>query len=59
MEKEERLKIMPFFIAGCPAKKDFCDLNICQNGGHCVNKWNTYSCHCPLRFGGKNCEQGE
>ncbi|XP_032895639.1 cadherin EGF LAG seven-pass G-type receptor 1 isoform X2 [Amblyraja radiata] len=44
-------------LAGCPAKKNFCDLNICQNGGHCVNKWNTYSCHCPLRFGGKNCEQ--
>ncbi|XP_062928641.1 cadherin EGF LAG seven-pass G-type receptor 1 isoform X2 [Mobula hypostoma] len=44
-------------LAGCPAKKNFCDVNVCQNGGQCVNKWNTYSCQCPLRFGGKNCEQ--
>ncbi|XP_043569630.1 cadherin EGF LAG seven-pass G-type receptor 1 isoform X1 [Chiloscyllium plagiosum] len=44
-------------LAGCAAKKNFCDVNVCQNGGHCVNKWNTYSCECPVRFGGKNCEQ--
>ncbi|XP_039617017.1 cadherin EGF LAG seven-pass G-type receptor 1 isoform X2 [Polypterus senegalus] len=44
-------------IAGCAAKKNFCNINICQNGGTCVNKWNTYSCECPLGYGGKNCEQ--
>uniref|UniRef100_A0A8C9TNK3 Cadherin EGF LAG seven-pass G-type receptor 1 n=1 Tax=Scleropages formosus TaxID=113540 RepID=A0A8C9TNK3_SCLFO len=43
--------------AGCTAKRDFCTKNVCQNGGTCINKWNTYSCDCPLRFGGKNCEQ--
>ncbi|CDQ84683.1 unnamed protein product [Oncorhynchus mykiss] len=45
--------------AGCPAKRNFCTKDLCQNRGVCVNKWNTYSCDCPLGYGGKNCEQGE
>ncbi|XP_063783179.1 cadherin EGF LAG seven-pass G-type receptor 1 isoform X1 [Pseudophryne corroboree] len=44
-------------LAGCSAKKNFCDTSFCQNGGTCVNRWNTYYCDCPLHFGGKNCEQ--
>ncbi|CDQ89900.1 unnamed protein product [Oncorhynchus mykiss] len=44
--------------AGCTAKKDFCTESVCLNGGMCVNKWSTYSCGCPLGYGGKNCEQG-
>ncbi|XP_043944319.1 cadherin EGF LAG seven-pass G-type receptor 1 [Protopterus annectens] len=44
-------------VSGCAAKKDFCRTASCQNGGTCVNKWNTYICACPLQFGGKNCEQ--
>ncbi|XP_048356022.1 cadherin EGF LAG seven-pass G-type receptor 1 isoform X2 [Sphaerodactylus townsendi] len=44
-------------LAGCAAQKKYCTTNWCQNGGICVNKWNTYSCDCPLRYGGKNCEQ--
>uniref|UniRef100_A0A4W5NLX5 Cadherin EGF LAG seven-pass G-type receptor 1a n=1 Tax=Hucho hucho TaxID=62062 RepID=A0A4W5NLX5_9TELE len=43
--------------AGCPARRNFCTKDLCQNGGVCVNKWNTYSCDCPLGYGGKNCEQ--
>uniref|UniRef100_A0A6Q2YAY3 Cadherin EGF LAG seven-pass G-type receptor 1 n=1 Tax=Esox lucius TaxID=8010 RepID=A0A6Q2YAY3_ESOLU len=43
--------------AGCTAKKDFCTKSVCLNGGVCVNKWSTYSCDCPLGYGGKNCEQ--
>uniref|UniRef100_A0A667ZZJ2 Cadherin EGF LAG seven-pass G-type receptor 1 n=1 Tax=Myripristis murdjan TaxID=586833 RepID=A0A667ZZJ2_9TELE len=43
--------------AGCPAKKNFCMKDVCQNGGVCVNKWNTYGCDCPTGYGGKNCEQ--
>uniref|UniRef100_A0A3Q3FZG8 Cadherin EGF LAG seven-pass G-type receptor 1 n=1 Tax=Labrus bergylta TaxID=56723 RepID=A0A3Q3FZG8_9LABR len=43
--------------AGCPAKTNFCTNDVCQNGGVCVNKWNTYSCDCPNGYGGKNCEQ--
>ncbi|KAJ8392025.1 hypothetical protein AAFF_G00083350 [Aldrovandia affinis] len=43
--------------AGCTAKRNFCTKNMCQNGGVCVNEWNTYSCDCPLQYGGKNCEQ--
>ncbi|KAF7668280.1 hypothetical protein LDENG_00021540 [Lucifuga dentata] len=43
--------------AGCPAKKNFCTSELCQNGGVCVSKWNTYSCDCPTGYGGKNCEQ--
>uniref|UniRef100_A0A7N8X5C6 Cadherin EGF LAG seven-pass G-type receptor 1a n=1 Tax=Mastacembelus armatus TaxID=205130 RepID=A0A7N8X5C6_9TELE len=42
---------------GCPAKKNFCTKDLCQNGGVCVSKWNTYSCDCPTGYGGKNCEQ--
>ncbi|KAJ8249860.1 hypothetical protein COCON_G00230760 [Conger conger] len=43
--------------AGCAAKRNFCTENLCQNGGFCVNQWNTYSCDCPRNYGGKNCEQ--
>ncbi|KAB5571510.1 hypothetical protein PHYPO_G00225740 [Pangasianodon hypophthalmus] len=43
--------------AGCLAKSNFCSSSVCHNGGLCVNKWNTYSCKCPLGYGGKNCEQ--
>lgn len=46
-------------LPGCAAQRNFCDGTSCQNGGTCVNRWNTYLCKCPLRFGGKNCEQGE
>ncbi|XP_038612021.1 cadherin EGF LAG seven-pass G-type receptor 1 [Tachyglossus aculeatus] len=44
-------------LAGCSAQNNYCDSVWCQNGGTCVNKWSTYLCDCPLRFGGKNCEQ--
>ncbi|XP_053719186.1 cadherin EGF LAG seven-pass G-type receptor 1 isoform X1 [Synchiropus splendidus] len=43
--------------AGCPAKINFCTPGVCQNGGVCVSKWNTYGCDCPTGYGGKNCEQ--
>ncbi|XP_029969262.1 cadherin EGF LAG seven-pass G-type receptor 1 isoform X2 [Salarias fasciatus] len=43
--------------AGCPAKKNFCTGDVCQNGGVCISKWSTYSCDCPIGYGGKNCEQ--
>ncbi|KAM9328068.1 LOW QUALITY PROTEIN: cadherin EGF LAG seven-pass G-type receptor 1 [Pholidichthys leucotaenia] len=42
---------------GCPAKKNFCANDVCQNGGVCVSNWNTYSCECPTGYGGKNCDQ--
>uniref|UniRef100_A0AAY4BX72 Cadherin EGF LAG seven-pass G-type receptor 1 n=1 Tax=Denticeps clupeoides TaxID=299321 RepID=A0AAY4BX72_9TELE len=42
--------------AGCEAKRDFCSNSVCQNGGVCVERWNTYVCSCPLGYGGKNCE---
>uniref|UniRef100_A0A452RIH3 Cadherin EGF LAG seven-pass G-type receptor 1 n=1 Tax=Ursus americanus TaxID=9643 RepID=A0A452RIH3_URSAM len=43
--------------AGCAAQRNFCEGTWCQNGGTCVSRWDTYLCECPLRFGGKNCEQ--
>ncbi|KAK7902003.1 hypothetical protein WMY93_018772 [Mugilogobius chulae] len=43
--------------AGCPAKKNFCNNDVCQNGGVCHSKWDTYICDCPTGYGGKNCEQ--
>uniref|UniRef100_A0A8C1WYL3 Cadherin EGF LAG seven-pass G-type receptor 1b n=1 Tax=Cyprinus carpio TaxID=7962 RepID=A0A8C1WYL3_CYPCA len=42
--------------AGCAAKHDYCSKVVCQNGGVCVNRWNTHTCNCPLGYGGKNCE---
>ncbi|KAL8168510.1 UNVERIFIED_CONTAM: Cadherin EGF LAG seven-pass G-type receptor 2 [Gekko kuhli] len=44
-------------VPGCSAKKNVCDSNTCHNGGTCVNQWNTFSCECPLGFGGKSCKQ--
>ncbi|NXH20721.1 CELR2 protein, partial [Bucco capensis] len=42
---------------GCPAKKTLCDANTCHNGGTCVHEWDTFSCRCPLGFGGKTCQE--
>ncbi|XP_037354439.1 cadherin EGF LAG seven-pass G-type receptor 2 [Talpa occidentalis] len=44
-------------MPGCPAKKNVCDSNTCQNGGTCVNQWSAFSCECPLGFGGQSCAQ--
>ncbi|MFT7804338.1 cadherin EGF LAG seven-pass G-type receptor 2 [Arapaima gigas] len=44
-------------VPGCLAKKHFCNNNPCVNGGTCVNRWGSYSCDCPLGFGGRNCEK--
>ncbi|XP_053325600.1 cadherin EGF LAG seven-pass G-type receptor 3 [Spea bombifrons] len=40
---------------GCHAKNSFCDSNPCKNGGSCSVTWGTYTCDCPLGFGGKDC----
>uniref|UniRef100_A0A8D0H436 Cadherin EGF LAG seven-pass G-type receptor 2 n=1 Tax=Sphenodon punctatus TaxID=8508 RepID=A0A8D0H436_SPHPU len=42
-------------VPGCSAKKNVCGSNTCHNGGTCVNQWDTFSCECPLGFGGKDC----
>lgn len=42
--------------AGCNAKQPFCDPNPCKNGGNCTSGWNTFTCDCPLGFGGKDCK---
>ncbi|NXJ95515.1 CELR2 protein, partial [Corythaixoides concolor] len=44
-------------LPGCPAKKTLCDTNTCHNGGTCVHEWDTFSCRCPLGFGGKTCQE--
>ena len=52
----------PFFffgLIGCSAKLPFCKSNPCQNGGTCSDSWETFSCECPLGFGGKDCSHGE
>ncbi|XP_069062320.1 cadherin EGF LAG seven-pass G-type receptor 3 [Pleurodeles waltl] len=41
--------------AGCHAKHSFCDSNPCKNGGSCSVAWGTFTCQCPLGFGGKEC----
>uniref|UniRef100_A0AAR2KET1 Cadherin, EGF LAG seven-pass G-type receptor 3 n=1 Tax=Pygocentrus nattereri TaxID=42514 RepID=A0AAR2KET1_PYGNA len=42
-------------LSGCSAKLPFCKSNPCQNGGTCRVSWETFSCDCPLGFGGKDC----
>uniref|UniRef100_H3BE22 Cadherin EGF LAG seven-pass G-type receptor 3 n=1 Tax=Latimeria chalumnae TaxID=7897 RepID=H3BE22_LATCH len=41
--------------AGCSAKRTFCDISPCKNGGSCLVTWETFRCECPLGFGGKDC----
>ncbi|KAM4738217.1 cadherin EGF LAG seven-pass G-type receptor 3 isoform 1-T1 [Anableps anableps] len=42
-------------LPGCSAKHPFCKSNPCQNGGTCRVSWETFSCDCPLGYGGKDC----
>ncbi|XP_054464579.1 LOW QUALITY PROTEIN: cadherin EGF LAG seven-pass G-type receptor 3 [Anoplopoma fimbria] len=42
-------------LPGCSAKLTFCTSNPCQNGGTCRVSWETFSCDCPLGYGGKDC----
>uniref|UniRef100_F7D6Z7 Coagulation factor VII n=1 Tax=Monodelphis domestica TaxID=13616 RepID=F7D6Z7_MONDO len=35
---------------------DQCASNPCQNGGTCVDQFQSYICFCPARFEGRNCE---
>ncbi|KAM4722755.1 cadherin EGF LAG seven-pass G-type receptor 3 [Rhinophrynus dorsalis] len=42
--------------AGCHAKHSFCDSSPCNNGGRCSETWGTFTCDCPLGFGGKDCK---
>ncbi|TDH10820.1 hypothetical protein EPR50_G00079050 [Perca flavescens] len=42
-------------LPGCSAKLPFCKSNPCQNGGTCSVSWETFSCDCPLGYGGKDC----
>nr|XP_055073359.1 cadherin EGF LAG seven-pass G-type receptor 2 [Misgurnus anguillicaudatus] len=44
-------------LPGCSAKRQICSNNPCLNGGSCVDEWGSFSCHCPLGFGGRNCEK--
>ncbi|MEQ2193691.1 Cadherin EGF LAG seven-pass G-type receptor 3, partial [Xenoophorus captivus] len=42
-------------LLGCSAKHLFCKSNPCQNGGTCRVSWETFSCDCPVGYGGKDC----
>ncbi|XP_067419766.1 coagulation factor VII [Emydura macquarii macquarii] len=37
---------------------NYCVSDPCQNGGTCVDEFQTYICLCPEEYKGKNCEKG-
>lgn len=44
-----------FFINLNIAERDQCRSSPCQNGGSCVDDFGTYTCMCPVGYGGKTC----
>lgn len=42
---------------GC-SHRDRCLDVPCQNGGQCVNLWQSYRCQCPRPYKGQDCEEG-
>ncbi|XP_062825903.1 cadherin EGF LAG seven-pass G-type receptor 3 isoform X4 [Anolis carolinensis] len=40
---------------GCHAKHSYCDSNPCKNSGTCIVGWSSFTCECPIGFGGKDC----
>ncbi|CAM4729988.1 unnamed protein product [Leuciscus chuanchicus] len=50
-DQEQTMKFWRNYIDG-----DQCQSNPCQNGGKCEDGMSTYTCWCPARFSGKNCE---
>ena len=45
-----------WFLCHSSPGKIQCNPKLCQNGGECHEKLNTYSCTCPKRFKGQHCE---
>ncbi|CAH1970837.1 unnamed protein product [Acanthoscelides obtectus] len=42
--------------AGCEGPSAKCSLNVCANGGICVQQWNSYTCDCDMTsFTGPTC----
>lgn len=44
--------------AGC-MRKDWCEIQPCQNRGRCTNLWQGYRCECDRPYTGSNCLRGE
>lgn len=42
---------------GC-SHRDRCLDVPCQNGGECVNLWQSYRCRCPRPYEGQDCQEG-
>ncbi|KAK7810797.1 hypothetical protein U0070_009502 [Myodes glareolus] len=40
--------------AGC-MRKDWCEIQPCQNRGRCINLWQGYRCECDRPYAGSNC----
>ncbi|KAI7790755.1 cadherin EGF LAG seven-pass G-type receptor 2 precursor [Triplophysa rosa] len=44
-------------LPGCSVRRHVCSNNPCVNGGSCVDLWGSFTCRCPLGFGGHKCEK--
>lgn len=51
---EDQEKTMQFWMSYQDG--DQCQSSPCENGGKCEDGMNSYTCWCPARFTGKNCE---
>ncbi|CAG5099642.1 Oidioi.mRNA.OKI2018_I69.XSR.g16615.t1.cds [Oikopleura dioica] len=48
---------VPGFVGPfCETNEDNCRINLCENGGQCIDRLNNFDCICPAGFSGPRCQ---